>query len=41
MFSPSAVSRAGDDLAITEETTAGQVAWPTKEILYEEPQDTV
>lgn len=33
MFSPGAVSRAGEDLAVTEETAAGQVAWPTTETL--------
>lgn len=38
---PSAVSRAGDDLTVTEETTAGQVTWATKEILYEVPHNTV
>lgn len=41
IFLPSAISRAGDDLTVTEETTAGQVTWATKEIPYEEPQDSV
>lgn len=31
--SPGAVSRAGEDLAVTEETAAGQVAWPSRETL--------
>lgn len=35
VHSPSAVSRAGDDLRVTEEATAGQVTWPIKDILDE------
>lgn len=34
IFLPSAVSRAGYDLSITEETTAGQVTCRTKETLF-------
>lgn len=37
IFLPSAVAGAGDDLTVTKETTAGQVTWATKEILYEQP----
>lgn len=35
MHSPSAVSRAGDDLRVTEEATTGQVTCPIEEILNE------
>lgn len=33
IFLPSAVSRAGDDLSVTDETTAGQVTCRTKKNL--------
>ncbi len=36
-FLPGAVSRAGDDLTIAKETTAGQITWEIQETGYEKP----
>lgn len=35
LFLPGAVSRAGDYLTVTEETTAGQVTWVSRETQHE------